>query len=216
MLVKVRRACILHMPGLLVNRFRFWTEFKGGKSEFNLFRLWRLKYFSEVNMSNEEIFFKWLPDYSVNIRQIDEQHKELVNILNRLFMAVTRREGERVIAEILDGLMSYTLTHFELEEDLMRQAKYKDLEPHIDEHRKLVAKLDALTKKYMLYEKPIYFEMLSFLKTWLREHIQGVDKKYSAALLQAGFSTHDWEHEAESELARMSSAKSWWKIWKAA
>ncbi len=167
-------------------------------------------------MSNEEVFFKWLPDYSVNIQAIDAQHKELVNILNRLFIAVSKREGDSAVAGILDSLMSYTQTHFALEESLMRQAKYPDLEPHIEEHRKLIAKLDSLTKKYLLEEKPIYFEMLSFLKSWLREHIQGVDMKYSGTLLQAGFSFDAWEHEANTELARMSHAKNWWKVWKAA
>jgi hemerythrin len=167
-------------------------------------------------MSNEEVFFKWLPDYSVNIKAIDEQHQELVNILNRLFIAVSRREGDKVIAGILDALMSYTQTHFALEERLMRQARYKDLDAHMEEHRLLIAQLDKLCKKHLLEEKPIYFEMLSFLKTWLREHIQGVDTKYSAALQQAGYSVDAWEREANAELALMSNNRNWWKLWKAA
>lgn len=85
-------------------------------------------------MDNHEIFFKWRPEYSVNIETIDNQLQELVNILNRLFVA--------------------------LEERLMRQARYKDLEPHIAEHRKLLEQLDQLAKKHMLEEKAIYFEML--------------------------------------------------------
>lgn len=160
-------------------------------------------------MSNEEVFFKRSSDYSVNIKAIDDQHRELVNILNRLFVAVSKREGEKVIAGILDALMSYTQTHFALEEVLMRQAKYKDLEAHVEEHRKLIG-------QHLLEEKPIYFEMLSILKTWLKEHIQGVDTKYSAALQQAGFSVAAWEHEASTEFARMSNSKKWWEVWKAA
>ncbi len=167
-------------------------------------------------MSNEEVFFKWLPDYSVHIQVIDDQHKELVNILNRLFIAVSKREGDNAIAGILDALMCYTQTHFSQEERLMREANYKDVEAHIEEHRKLIEKLDTLTKKYLLEEKPIYFEMLSFLKTWLREHIQGADMKYSAALRQAGFAVDDWEFEASAEMSRMTNSKSWWKVWKAA
>jgi len=167
-------------------------------------------------MSSEEVFFKWSPDYSVNIKTIDDQHRELVNILNRLFVAVSKREGDKVIAGILDALMSYTQTHFALEERLMRQAKYKDLEPHMEEHRKLLEQLDRLCKKHLLEDKPIYFEMLSFLKTWLKEHIQGVDTKYSAALQQAGFSAAAWEIEATAEFTRMSDSKKWWEVWKAA
>ena len=167
-------------------------------------------------MPNDNAFFQWSPDYSVNIATIDNQHRELVNILNRLFIAVTKREGEKVIAGILDALMSYTQTHFALEERLMSQAKYKDLEAHKEEHKKLIEQLDCLCKKHLIEEKPIYFEMLSFLKTWLKEHIQGVDKKYSAALQQAGFSVAQWEREATAEFALMSNAKKWWEIWKTA
>jgi hemerythrin len=167
-------------------------------------------------MSNNEVFFKWSDDYSVNIKTIDDQHRELVNILNRLFVAVSRREGDKVIAGILDALVSYTQTHFALEERLMRQAKYKDIEAHMEEHRKLLDQLDQLCKKHLLEEKPIYFEMLSFLKTWLKEHIQGVDTKYSAALQQAGFSVAAWEREATAEFTLMSNSKKWWEVWKAA
>ncbi len=58
--------------------------------------------------------------------------------------------------------------------------------------------------------------MLSFLKTWLREHIRGVDAKYSAALEKAGFSTEAWQKEAAAEFARMYDSKRWWEVWKAA
>jgi hemerythrin len=167
-------------------------------------------------MSNEEVFFKWLPAYSVNIKTIDSQHQELVNILNRLFVAVSKREGDKAIAGILDALMTYTRTHFELEERLMRQANYKDIVPHMAEHKKLLEQLDTLCKKHLIEEKAIYFEMLSFLKTWLKEHIQGVDTRYSAALTLAGFSVDAWEREATAEFAQMSDNKKWWELWKAA
>jgi hemerythrin len=169
----------------------------------------------ESDMADTEVFFPWSSDYSVNIKTIDDQHQELVNILNRLFIAVSRREGDKVIAGILDALMSYTGKHFALEERLMRQAKYKDLEAHIEEHKKLLEQLDQLSRKHLVDEKPIYFEMLSFLKTWLKEHILGVDTKYSAALQQAGFSVASWEREASAEFALMSNSKRWWEVWKA-
>ncbi|MDP1635991.1 MAG: bacteriohemerythrin [Gallionellaceae bacterium] len=167
-------------------------------------------------MSDEEVFFKWSPEYSVNIKAIDDQHRELVNILNRLFVAVSMREGDKAIFGILDALTSYTQTHFALEERLMRQAKYKDLESHIEEHRKLLEQLDHLAKKFMVEEKPIYFEMLGFLKNWLKGHILGVDTKYSAALQEAGFVFDTWEREAAAEFAAMSNTKKWWELWKAA
>jgi hemerythrin len=166
------------------------------------------------SQAEEEVFFKWSPDYSVNIKTIDNQHLELVNILNRLFIAVSKREGEKVIASILDGLVDYTKTHFALEERLMQQAKYKDLDAHKLEHKKLIEELDRLCKKHLIEEKPIYFEMLGFLKTWLREHIQGEDKKYSADLQEAGFAFAAWESEATQVFnAMIEKTGRWWKVW---
>jgi hemerythrin-like metal-binding protein len=125
-------------------------------------------------------------------------------------------EGEAAIAGILDAMTNYTRTHFEQEERLMLQAKYKDLAAHLKEHKKLLQQLDQLREKYLTGEKPIYFEMLSFLKTWLKEHIQGVDTKYSSALRETGFNTSVWEREASAEFALLSASRNWWEVWKAA
>jgi hemerythrin len=169
---------------------------------------------TEANESSDEVFFKWSPEYSVSIKTIDNQHQELVNILNRLFVAVAVREGEKVIGGILEALKSYTKTHFALEERLMQQAKYADTEVHMAEHKKLIEQLDQLCEKHKLEEKPIYFDMLRFLKTWLKDHIKGVDTKYSEALLKAGFSFEAWEREAAAEFSNMiEKTGRWWKIW---
>jgi hemerythrin len=167
----------------------------------------------EGNMSKEEVFFDWLPEYNVNIKVIDDQHRELVKILNRLFVAVSKREGGKEVAGILDALMGYTQTHFALEEKLLKQAMYGEIEHHKREHRKLIAEFDLLCKQYLAEEKPIYFELLRFLKVWLKEHIQGEDSKYSEALRKAGFSSAEWELEAAAEFERITKSKKWWSLW---
>lgn len=168
----------------------------------------------EASVSNDEVYFKWTPEYSVNIKTIDNQHQELVNMLNRLFVAVAQREGDKVIGGILEALRSYTKTHFSLEERLMEQASYAELEAHKLEHQKLVEQLDQLCKKHLTEDKPIYFEVLRFLKTWLKEHIAGMDRKYSIALQQSGFALAAWESEAAKEFEVMvEKTGRWWRIW---
>lgn len=135
--------------------------------------------------SREEVFFKWLPEYNVQIESVDNQHRELVNIINRLFVMVFIRESDKTISETLDRLIRFTETHFELEERLMQQAKYPDFKAHKLEHRILMEELDGLGMKYRGEKHPTYFEMLSALKRWLGRHIQ-VDTRYKIALQQAG------------------------------
>jgi hemerythrin len=176
-----------------------------------------IKIVRRENMSDSEVFFKWSNDYSVSIPEIDEQHHELINILNRLFVAVSKREGHKVIAGIFDALLVYTQTHFTLEERLMKEANYPGFEAHKEEHWKLIAQLDDLGRKFMVEDKPIYFEMLSFLRTWLKEHILGCDIEYSAALQKVGFSTSSWERAAKVEFAAVAGTKrQWWRLWQAA
>jgi hemerythrin len=158
------------------------------------------------------VFFKWSPEYSVNVETIDAQHLELVNILNRLFVAVWKREGEKAIVGMLDVLMVYVRTHFALEERLLQQAKYQDFDAHKLEHDRLLEQLDQMYGKHFLEDKAIHFQMLGFIKTWLKEHILGGDRKYGAALQQAAFPASLWANEATNEFARMSE---WWEVWKA-
>lgn len=168
-------------------------------------------------MSNDKEFFKWSSKYSVNIRPIDIQHRELVSILNRLCNAVTKREGERSIARILDALLDYTQTHFRLEESLMQQAKFDDYEAHRLEHQQMVEQLHQLCTKHLYQETPIYFEMLGFLRTWLKGHLLGEIREYGTILQQGEFPVAAWEEEVSLEYALMPDAKKpWWQLWKAA
>lgn len=71
-----------------------------------------------------ERLFYWSEDLSVGIQEIDEQHKELVPLLNRLRDAVVAHHGYAACSEILDQLAQYTRVHFIVEESLMRILHY--------------------------------------------------------------------------------------------
>ena len=169
---------------------------------------------TEHSAPGEAVFFKWSPDFSVNIKTIDSQHQELINLVNGIFLAATALEKVNVIASMLEALKSYTQTHFDLEERLMQQAHYPDFEAHKLEHKKLLEQLDQVCKKHLLEEKPVYFETLRFLKTWLKDHFTGLDSKYSSVLHETGFPLAEWEKEAAAEFAVMvEKTGRWWRIW---
>ncbi len=124
----------------------------------------------------------WSSEFSVNHHAIDEQHQELIEILNRLFLAVAEREGHKVTLSVLDSLLNYTQTHFAYEENVLREANYSDLDVHVQEHKKLGAELNELVEKYMIEGTQIYFELLRLLRKWLKKHIQGSDMNYRDVL----------------------------------
>ncbi len=62
-------------------------------------------------------FIAWTDELSVDIGEIDEQHKKLINMINDLSYAMSKGKGRDVIEAILVGLRDYTVEHFAHEEN---------------------------------------------------------------------------------------------------
>ena len=167
----------------------------------------------------DQVFFAWSDAMSVGIAEIDDQHKMLVDILNRLFIAVVQRESHEITVEILDTLVDYTKTHFGLEEKLLHDAGYnaEEFAAHQHEHRAFIEKISNAASKHLVEGKSVSFEIIGFLKHWLRDHILVTDKKYASALQGAGYSTKAWadfaSHAMVTKQSETPKHKQWWKIW---
>lgn len=158
------------------------------------------------NMSTRKVFFEWQDAYSVRIHPLDEQHKELVNILNCLFVAAFERKANTIIVDMLQALQRHCRMHFELEERLLQQMAHKDVAAHRHENRKLLEQLDLLCRKHEQDDMPVYFDMLYFLKHWLADHFRIVD---SGDLFKVGLSTAAWEQSANEAFTVMPEVKLW-------
>lgn len=128
----------------------------------------------------------WSDQLSVNIRQIDEQHKKLVSMLNELHDAMLNGKGRDVLSQILDGLAEYTVTHFATEENLMKKYNYPGYVNHKAEHDRFVEKVSEFKEKLSQGQLTLTMEVLNFLKDWLTSHIMGSDKKYGPFLNERG------------------------------
>ena len=132
--------------------------------------------------------FAWDETYSVRVHQCDSQHKKLFEIINQLADAMRVGKGQAVISEIVNKLIHYTQTHFEQEEALMQQTKYPQLPAHQVLHRKLVADVQQFKRELDDGVRVNTVAILDFLKEWLTQHIQKVDKAYSEHLNANGVS----------------------------
>lgn len=126
--------------------------------------------------------FDWRSEYSVNIDAMDEQHKELVGMINRLDASIKQGNGKAALTEALDQLMNYVKTHFAEEEKLMKENKYPDYESHRQAHIDMTIKAAQLKSRNIDYRPAAVIETLEFLVHWFMTHIQGVDKRYGAYL----------------------------------
>ncbi len=131
-------------------------------------------------------FITWSDELSVGIEEIDEQHKVLINLINKMHDAIDHHHGSDVVQEILAELADYTKIHFAVEESLMRILGYPGYEEHKEIHDELLTHVIELKDKVASGRTAISFELMHFLKSWLSKHIMDEDMQYSGYFLASG------------------------------
>jgi hemerythrin len=121
----------------------------------------------------------WSDALSVNIKEIDDQHKKLVSMVNQLHAAMLKGEGKTVVGPILAELTAYTVYHFSTEEEYMEKYAYPNLHSHRLEHQRFVKRVGEFKTSYDAETIGLSNEVMHFLADWLKDHIQGTDKKFS-------------------------------------
>lgn len=131
---------------------------------------------------------QWKPEYSVGIATLDEDHKKLIDLLNRFQTAYEYQTSDAFERQALNELIDYTRYHFNREEQLMEENDYPDLESHRQEHVEMIAQVDRFVADYEEQGHKALVRVASYLREWLISHINGTDKQYGPYLNSKGIS----------------------------
>ncbi|MES9955402.1 MAG: bacteriohemerythrin [Sedimenticola sp.] len=135
---------------------------------------------------HEFCLFIWDESFSVNIAEIDRQHKILIDMVNMLNRDIHQNYGEQSVTRTLAGLVDYTITHFSYEEGLLQRNDYPELPQHKEKHVALISQIQELQQRFINGDQKVAAELLQFLTDWLTKHIKGTDMKYSQFLIDKG------------------------------
>ncbi len=124
----------------------------------------------------------WDNSLSVQIQEIDEDHRRLVDLFNILNHSVEEGDAPDYIEAVMEELISCTVWHFRHEERLMLKYAYEDFEEHKTEHQELIESARALQQTFLQEGKPISSADIEFLEHWLTGHILGADMKLGSYL----------------------------------
>ncbi len=121
---------------------------------------------------------EWDDKYCVDISLIDEQHKKLIEIINKASMVEISSNNPKDVLAILDQMTEYILKHFETEEHYMREFNFPGLESHRNEHidftnTTIDYKIRAVGGDYKIIN-----EIIEYLMEWIVNHIQVIDRQY--------------------------------------
>ena len=125
----------------------------------------------------------WSEKFEVGYKRIDDQHRELINIINDLHASAEK--GNLLIPEVKDKFkiilkrtVDYATYHFATEEKIMKAVHYKSFKEHITKHREFSSKVLEEVIKYTNDENVDMEDFIVYLRDWLFSHILGDDKAF--------------------------------------
>lgn len=124
----------------------------------------------------------WDDSFSVGVEVLDQQHRQIVEVINRLLEEPQEGFDADQIARILDDLTKFVHLHFRMEEGLLAQHGYPDLQVQQAEHREFRVELASLCMGSMKNHTVVPINALLYLKEWWVDHILVKDMQYRSFL----------------------------------
>lgn len=123
------------------------------------------------------VFVVWNDNRATGIPLIDEQHRSILSTMNSLFHFMRKKDGAKSIIPLITTLEQHIHLHFLTEENLLRETQYAGVEEHAQHHIELSKKMKMLSAR--LRHSGDAEDLLAFLKTWWKDHIEVHDRAYT-------------------------------------
>ena len=123
----------------------------------------------------------WTEAMSVDGGQIDNTHRNLISLINRLHLIVNHAADCDSVSNILCELADYTGAGFLVEEKVMILSKYNERDQHVAHHWEFI---DCLTNIIADFERgrEVGNDLLIFLVHWVASHIRNNDQQFGLFL----------------------------------
>ena len=128
----------------------------------------------------------WRDEYNINVEDIDTQHKEMLELVNKLHASVEACIDKNELKEMLIELADFTRMHFSTEEKYMKKHDYPGLKKHHKEHKVLLKHMSDLVRMVSSGKYPTFYSDYDVSSDWALIHIFDSDKKLGEFLNSKG------------------------------
>lgn len=127
----------------------------------------------------------WRDDYSTGISEIDDQHKQLLQLLARASKVLGDCD-EPALTKLIGDLEAYAAFHFTSEEQLMERVDVDQVHrrKHISEHRNYWLEMSRFWDRVKLGDRTVPHALNIFLEQWWTSHICTIDREMGRLLVQ--------------------------------
>ena len=157
---------------------------------------------------NKFDIFPWNKNFETGVDHIDEQHKKLVEILNRLAVNLAHRSSTIILDSVFNELVEYTDYHFKSEENYWQEHLADDpwsIQHHKTHNSFIERVLQIKNQKTDKNSDQIVQEIVAFLSHWLAYHILDTDKRmaYVAKQIIQGSTITEAKDYADKQMSGM-------------
>jgi hemerythrin len=124
-------------------------------------------------------YITWKKEYSVGVDEIDNQHKELLNLTNNTINHCTGDKAakwdyfNRIVRMGIENIRH----HFSTEEAIMIKTNYPGLAEHQAEHAAMLSRITELLAEIESGKRELdLLEIAAFIRDWILSHIPSFDK----------------------------------------
>ncbi|MBF0131393.1 MAG: bacteriohemerythrin [Magnetococcales bacterium] len=155
---------------------------------WKLFEMYKTRAMQSIYSSDSSKVFYWRDEFGTGIASMDAHHKELFGIANNILNIIRFGQRRDELIAAMESLVVYTQYHFDAEEQLLVQHGFPNVDHHRDVHRTMARQVQALQETVFEGKYVNYLDFLSFLQTWLVQHLLKEDRSYGSFLHAKGVS----------------------------
>ncbi len=122
-------------------------------------------------------YIEWKPEYSVGVASIDEEHREMIDLINATYEKLELNAPAEEIEQFLGDIYAGIAAHFAHEEQIMQKAQYVEYEAHKEDHEDLLDQILNIMDDFVDDQKNGSVILQERLSQWFRNHFSTFDAR---------------------------------------
>jgi len=125
---------------------------------------------------------QWKAEYSVGIASMDDEHREMIEMINDVYARLGSAPKADDIEGCLEEIFGAISSHFALEERIMREAGYDEYEDHKEDHEDLLDEIRDLMDDFLADTGSGGRMLEERLSAWFSKHFSSFDARLHGKL----------------------------------
>lgn len=124
----------------------------------------------------------WKDQYATGIEAVDHEHRELIDLINRLHDEMRSKASQSSAEAFFGDLLKGISAHFALEERFMREQRYPMLPQHKADHERLLDEIRDIMDDFIEGKGLQESSLATRLDAWFSRHFETHDSHLHRAI----------------------------------